>query len=177
MAPAIGAIPACGQTGAWPIAAMPFAACKRRRRPGNLEPSVSSPWRLSAATSAAGRQGQGGSGNVVGSDGSEGLDSHVQLASVSAMSSISGADTSSIEPAAQRGTQPHASTQLLLPPPELRPNHLAIILDGNHRWAAARGVPTAFGYQAGVEALRSVVQCCHAWRIPCLTVSLCTGGA
>ncbi|EFN60106.1 hypothetical protein CHLNCDRAFT_29281 [Chlorella variabilis] len=43
-------------------------------------------------------------------------------------------------------------------------------MDGNSRWAAARKRPAAFGYQQGVEALRSVVRCCHSWRVPCLTV-------
>lgn len=36
--------------------------------------------------------------------------------------------------------------------------HVAIIMDGNGRWAAARGEPRVLGHRAGVEALRNVVR-------------------
>ncbi|HTB02416.1 MAG TPA: undecaprenyl diphosphate synthase family protein, partial [Bradyrhizobium sp.] len=38
------------------------------------------------------------------------------------------------------------------------PLHVAIIMDGNGRWAAARGLPRAEGHRRGVEALRRVVR-------------------
>jgi len=38
------------------------------------------------------------------------------------------------------------------------PRHVTIIMDGNGRWAAARGKPRAFGHQAGVEAVRETVR-------------------
>jgi undecaprenyl diphosphate synthase len=38
------------------------------------------------------------------------------------------------------------------------PRHVAIIMDGNRRWARLRGVPEAEGHSAGVEAIRPVVQ-------------------
>src|SRR3954454_13116947 len=38
------------------------------------------------------------------------------------------------------------------------PSHVAIIMDGNGRWAAARGLPRAEGHRRGVEALRRVVR-------------------
>ncbi|MCC5996553.1 MAG: di-trans,poly-cis-decaprenylcistransferase [Oceanicaulis sp.] len=38
------------------------------------------------------------------------------------------------------------------------PRHVAIIMDGNGRWAASRGRPRAFGHQAGVEAVREAVR-------------------
>ncbi|KAA5801585.1 di-trans,poly-cis-decaprenylcistransferase [Alkalicaulis satelles] len=38
------------------------------------------------------------------------------------------------------------------------PRHVAIIMDGNGRWAAARGLPRAFGHKAGVEAVRKAVR-------------------
>jgi len=38
------------------------------------------------------------------------------------------------------------------------PRHVTIIMDGNGRWAAARGQPRAFGHQAGVEAVRATVR-------------------
>lgn len=42
------------------------------------------------------------------------------------------------------------------------PRHVAIIMDGNRRWARARGVPEAQGHAAGVEAIRPIVE--HAVR-------------
>ncbi len=42
-----------------------------------------------------------------------------------------------------------------LPPP---PKHVAIIMDGNGRWAKARGMPRALGHKAGVDALRLAVE-------------------
>lgn len=50
------------------------------------------------------------------------------------------------------------------------PRHVAIILDGNRRWARARGLPERAGHAAGVGALRTVVAACVAWGIPALTV-------
>ena len=38
------------------------------------------------------------------------------------------------------------------------PKHVAIIMDGNGRWAKARGMPRAFGHKAGVDALRLAVE-------------------
>lgn len=37
------------------------------------------------------------------------------------------------------------------------PKHIAIIMDGNGRWAKKRGLPRTFGHRAGVEALRNVI--------------------
>ena len=39
------------------------------------------------------------------------------------------------------------------------PLHVAIIMDGNGRWAASRGLPRVEGHRRGVEALRRVVEC------------------
>ncbi len=38
------------------------------------------------------------------------------------------------------------------------PRHIAIIMDGNGRWAKARGLPRSAGHRAGVEALRETVR-------------------
>ncbi len=38
------------------------------------------------------------------------------------------------------------------------PNHIAIIMDGNGRWAKQRGLPRLAGHQAGVENMRSVIE-------------------
>ncbi|HBT47785.1 MAG TPA: isoprenyl transferase [Peptococcaceae bacterium] len=54
--------------------------------------------------------------------------------------------------------------------PERLPRHVAIIMDGNGRWAQKRGLPRAAGHRAGVEALREVVKACLEWDIQILTV-------
>jgi undecaprenyl diphosphate synthase len=41
---------------------------------------------------------------------------------------------------------------------DLIPRHVAIIMDGNRRWARERGVPDAQGHAAGVEAIRPIVE-------------------
>lgn len=63
------------------------------------------------------------------------------------------------------GVQP--AGQLL---PDKMPRHLAIIMDGNGRWAQERGLPRAAGHRAGVESLRGVVRACRRWGIPILTI-------
>jgi hypothetical protein len=50
------------------------------------------------------------------------------------------------------------------------PGHVAIVMDGNTRWAQARGLPAAEGHRRGAVALRTTVQCCCRWGVPALTV-------
>ncbi len=50
------------------------------------------------------------------------------------------------------------------------PRHVAIIMDGNGRWAAARGLPRAEGHRRGVEALRSTVRAAGELGIRYLTI-------
>lgn len=50
------------------------------------------------------------------------------------------------------------------------PEHVAIIMDGNGRWAAKRKLPRYAGHKAGVEALREVVKTCVQLGIKFLTV-------
>ena len=50
------------------------------------------------------------------------------------------------------------------------PKHIAIIMDGNGRWAKKRELPRVFGHKAGMEALREVVQACSDMKIKILTV-------
>ncbi|GAB6273824.1 MAG: isoprenyl transferase [Peptococcaceae bacterium] len=50
------------------------------------------------------------------------------------------------------------------------PRHVAIIMDGNGRWALARGLKRIFGHQAGMESLREVVKLCVELGIQVLTV-------
>ena len=62
-----------------------------------------------------------------------------------------------------------ASEGTFLPPDEL-PRHVAIIMDGNRRWARQKGLPELDGHAAGVEAIREVLR--HAVRrgVPVLTL-------
>jgi undecaprenyl diphosphate synthase len=50
------------------------------------------------------------------------------------------------------------------------PRHIAIIMDGNGRWAAARGLPRHAGHQAGIAAVRACVECCRTRGIAALTL-------
>ncbi len=50
------------------------------------------------------------------------------------------------------------------------PAHVAIIMDGNGRWAKARGLPRLAGHRAGVEALRNVVRAAPELGVAYLTV-------
>lgn len=50
------------------------------------------------------------------------------------------------------------------------PAHVAIIMDGNGRWAKARGLPRVAGHRAGVEALRQTVRAAGEMGISWLTV-------
>src|SRR5689334_24914724 len=50
------------------------------------------------------------------------------------------------------------------------PRHVAIIMDGNGRWAAARGLPRVEGHRRGVEALRKTVRAAGDLGISVLTI-------
>ncbi|WP_439815911.1 isoprenyl transferase [Zavarzinia sp. CC-PAN008] len=56
------------------------------------------------------------------------------------------------------------------PVPDALPRHIAIIMDGNGRWAKARHLPRAFGHRRGVEAVRRVVKAAADLGIGCLTL-------
>lgn len=53
---------------------------------------------------------------------------------------------------------------------EAGPRHVALIMDGNGRWAQARGLPRTEGHRRGVEALRRIVRAADALGIEWLTV-------
>ena len=55
-------------------------------------------------------------------------------------------------------------------PPETLPRHVAVIMDGNGRWATNRGLPRSAGHAAGVEALREIIRASDDWGIQCLTI-------
>lgn len=50
------------------------------------------------------------------------------------------------------------------------PRHIAVIMDGNGRWAASRSLPRSAGHKAGAEAMRRLVEICRELEIEALTV-------
>jgi undecaprenyl diphosphate synthase len=50
------------------------------------------------------------------------------------------------------------------------PRHVAIIMDGNGRWARQRGLPRVEGHRMGIRAVRAVVECARELGIPFLTL-------
>lgn len=54
--------------------------------------------------------------------------------------------------------------------PDKVPTHVAIIMDGNGRWARARGLPRLAGHHAGVDNLRRVLEACVEFGIQYLTI-------
>ncbi len=69
---------------------------------------------------------------------------------------------------------PLTTSQETVPSPETPlirvPRHVAIIMDGNGRWAAARGLPRAAGHRAGIENLRLVLRAAVEFGVSVLTV-------
>jgi len=53
---------------------------------------------------------------------------------------------------------------------EIVPTHIAIIMDGNGRWALSRGLPRLAGHRAGTENLRRVIEACAEFGIKYLTI-------
>jgi len=54
--------------------------------------------------------------------------------------------------------------------PDKIPAHVAIIMDGNGRWARARGLPRLAGHRAGVDNLRRVLEACVEFGVKYLTI-------
>jgi undecaprenyl diphosphate synthase len=52
----------------------------------------------------------------------------------------------------------------------LVPNHIAVILDGNGRWATSRGLPRLRGHEHGAEAVRTVIRGCRQRGVKYLTL-------
>lgn len=71
-----------------------------------------------------------------------------------------------VNPAEQKAEHP---SEVRIDPTRL-PQHVAIIMDGNGRWANSRGTRRAEGHRAGVENLRRIVQAAVSIGIPMLTV-------
>lgn len=60
----------------------------------------------------------------------------------------------------------HLKSELVNPPP----HHVAIIMDGNRRWAQLKGMPTAFGHWKGAETLTDIVKAASDLGVKVLTV-------
>lgn len=56
------------------------------------------------------------------------------------------------------------------PRPAVIPRHVAIIMDGNGRWAQARGQHRLRGHEAGAESVRDITRACRAWGVEALTL-------
>ena len=63
-------------------------------------------------------------------------------------------------------SQPFSPTEVEHPVPR----HIAIIMDGNNRWARRSGLPSAAGHRAGVEAVRRVLEACKSRGVEVLTL-------
>ena len=53
---------------------------------------------------------------------------------------------------------------------ERLPRHIAVIMDGNGRWAQRRHLPRVAGHRAGVESARTIIDTCARLHIPALTL-------
>jgi len=64
-------------------------------------------------------------------------------------------------------------TYLQVLPPDLDrarlPKHVAVIMDGNGRWAKQRGLPRIMGHRRGVDTLKDLLRCCRDWGVEALT--------
>lgn len=54
--------------------------------------------------------------------------------------------------------------------PDILPRHIAIIMDGNGRWAKRRGMPRSFGHRSGAQTFRTISKYCNEIGIEYLTV-------
>lgn len=64
---------------------------------------------------------------------------------------------------------PETCHQLGLDPSNI-PQHIAIIMDGNGRWAKQKGYPRTIGHQQGAEALRAAIKACSKFNVKYLSV-------
>ncbi|MBW4611905.1 MAG: isoprenyl transferase [Desmonostoc vinosum HA7617-LM4] len=53
--------------------------------------------------------------------------------------------------------------------PQYLPQHVAVIMDGNGRWANSRGLPRIAGHRQGAKTLKELLRCCKDWGIKALT--------
>ena len=65
---------------------------------------------------------------------------------------------------------PVTSTPVQALPPSKLPRHVAIIMDGNGRWAQSRGMSRSAGHAVGTEALREIIRASDDWGIEALSL-------
>ncbi len=59
---------------------------------------------------------------------------------------------------------------MTLLPPQKMPKHVAIIMDGNGRWARKRGMPRTYGHKKGVDTVRKIVEAAARAHVEYLTL-------
>lgn len=92
------------------------------------------------------------------------------MAPTTASSSVPGSNT--VAEVRRSADEPYSSEQIaeLGLRADRLPRHLAIIMDGNGRWANARGLPRIEGHRRGVAAVRNVIECCSRLSMQQLTL-------
>jgi len=80
---------------------------------------------------------------------------------------IVGAGTPRLRPGALEPLDPQVEIGV---PRERMPRHVAIIMDGNGRWAKSRGLPRVKGHEAGAANVREIVTHCARLGLDCLTL-------
>ena len=68
----------------------------------------------------------------------------------------------------------HTSSTLAIPEVSAIPRHVAIIMDGNGRWASKRHMPRVAGHSEGLNAVRKIVAECRRLGVEYLTCLLYT---
>src|SRR6478609_6395746 len=54
--------------------------------------------------------------------------------------------------------------------PARLPRHVAVIMDGNGRWAKLRGKPRIFGHRAGADSVKAIIDTCARLEIKAITL-------
>ena len=57
-----------------------------------------------------------------------------------------------------------------MPDKEVLPLHIAVIMDGNGRWAKKRGLPRVMGHRAGMKSVKEVIKSCRELGVKHLTL-------
>ena len=85
------------------------------------------------------------------------------------MTTRPGSPPTDTTPPPEHGAQPASAAEFDVPP-ERRPRHIAVIMDGNGRWAQQRGLPRLAGHRAGAKAVQAVIETCAELGVQALTL-------
>jgi undecaprenyl diphosphate synthase len=101
-----------------------------------------------------------------------GLEETGVISDAAAADAVAPSESSRIALERIRARNPKADPESLLPdvPPERIPRHIAIIMDGNGRWAKDRNLARIRGHQAGAESIRATIEECGRLGIEVLTL-------